>query len=241
MYLLRKSQFLTLAVLVNLLSACSMVPESAQDMSASAPLLSSEQRDELLDMLKSHKDNEALIQQWRESQAGVTRLLTIESELSVLIDQLNELGADEKFAEAQTSKSNQGPAKPLVPQSAKEDILETHSGTQNHEASQPTYKASLGDDTKLSGLIAIQLSAMKTPGAITKSWQQLVSKEPTLIGGLSPITEAVERSNGTIYRLKVGPFGNKQEAKVLCSKLRKVNVPCIVSQYAENAKYLPTN
>jgi cell division protein FtsN len=244
--LLRISRFLTLAILGWGMLACSVLPESLQQTDASLPLLTPEQQKELLDMLKSHKGNEALMQQWRQSQTGVTRLLAIESDLKVLIEQLSELSSEqssngEQYIAAQTSESAQVAEKPITPQQTKVDILPYQSDTQNQDAYVPVYKASLGDNTQLAGLIGIQLSAMKSPATIAKLWQQLVKLQPRLLGDLSPVTEAVERSSGTIYRLKAGPFDNKATAEMHCNKLRQVKISCIVTQYAENAMYLPVN
>lgn len=241
MSLLRISRFLTLAILGMFLLACSALPESTPEMSVSSPQLSTEQRDELLDMLKSHKDNKALIQQWRESQAGVKRLLAIESDLKVLIDQLSGLVDEGSPSEEQTSTSSKIPIKKSETSRTKMAIPATDGDNKNKNFVQPFAKTKLDKNIKLAGLIALQLSAMKDPESITKLWQKLVKMQPTLLGTLSPATEAVERSNGTIYRLKAGPFDNKKDANMHCNKLQQVNVSCMVTQYAGSAKYLLIN
>jgi hypothetical protein len=237
---LKISRFLALSILGMSLFACSTIPDSVQQHNATVSALSLEQRDELLEMLKSHKDNQALMQQWRQSQTGVTRLLTIESDLKVLIEQLSELSSGqsnngEQFITAQKSGAVQVAVKPIIPQQAKVDILPYQSNTQNQDAYLPVYKVSLDDNTQVAGLIGIQLSAMMRPAAIAKLWQQLVKLQPRLLGNLSPVTEVVESSSGTIYRLKAGPFDNKASAEMHCNKLREVNVSCIVTQYAKSA------
>lgn len=229
---LRIILFSTYVILATLLFGCSTVTEPVQQKALNSPTLTIEQRDELLVMLKKHKYNEQLIQQWQQSQAGVTRLLAIESDLKMLIEQLNELASDEQPIVTPTSDAVQIPEKRIATPQAKMDVLETAMGTEDKDQD---------ENSKLSGLIAIQLSAMTNPESIVELWQRYIELQPTLLGDLTPVVEIVERPSGTIHRLKAGPFDNIEDANLLCIKLRQANVSCIVSRYAKSAVYLPIN
>jgi hypothetical protein len=238
---LKISRFLALSILGMCLFACSTMHDTVQQPDATVSALSLEQRDELLEMLKSHKDNEELIQQWRQNQPGLTRLLAIESELRVLIEQLNELSSDNSFAREKTVQPIDSSEQPIISQPTQTAIPSSVSNTQKLEDVQPVYQVTLDDNNKLAGMLGIQLSAMKNLGGIAKLWEQYVKLHASLLGDLSAATEVVESSNGTIYRLKAGPFDNDVSAQMRCTKLRQVNVTCIVVKYTEGAKYLPIN
>jgi hypothetical protein len=227
---------LTFTLCGSLMSACSLMTESVEPAVASASLFTAEQRVELIKMLKNQKDNNESIQQWRQSQAGVVRLLAIETELKMLIEQLNELADESQFVE---SKSGNSSEKKIVVEQVKTEMLEINSETQGNDSS--SYNTKLEENNSLTGLIAIQLSAMSNNEAISRQWQRLVKAYPTLLGDLSPTSELVERSKGAIYRLKAGPFDNKSQAISRCNELQKENVSCVTTQYFESAVYLPIN
>jgi cell division protein FtsN len=227
---------LTFTICGSLLSACSLMPESVEPVDLSAPPFTAEQRVVLIKMLKNQKDNNESIQQWRRSQAGVVRLLAIETELKMLIEQLNELADESQFVE---SKSDNSSEKQIAVEQVKTEMLVINSETQGNDSS--SYSTKLEENNSLTGLIAIQLSAMSNNEAISRQWQRLVKAYPAILGDLSPTSELVERSKGAIYRLKVGPFDNKSQAMSRCNKLRTVNVSCVTTQYFESAVYLPIN
>lgn len=241
MITLKTSRFLTFATLGSILFGCSILPESLSDKSSESTMLTTEQRDELLDMLKSHKDNNESIRQWRQSQAGITRLLNIESDLKILIEQLNELsnegsgGNDDLDMASQTSQLAQTDEKP------QSEVIIQALDNKNEITSPPIYQTMPDNNKMLAGWTAIQLSAMKSQSSIKSLWQQLVKSHPMLLGDLSAVTEAVESSTGTIYRLKAGSFDNKRNASMLCDKLQKVGVSCLLTQYDESAMHLPIN
>lgn len=238
---LKIKRFLTLSILGMCLSACSTMPDSDQQSDAAISALTLEQRDELLNMLKNHKDNEALIQQWRQNQPGLTRLLAIESELKVLIEQLNELSRSDSLDGEKNAQTSASAEQAIISQPTQTATQPVVNNTQPSVDVQPVNKVTLDDNNKLAGMVGIQLSAMKNLASISQLWQQNVQLHPSLLGNLSAAAEVVESAKGTIYRLKAGPFDNDVSAQMRCTKLRQVNISCIVIKYTEEAEYLPIN
>jgi len=222
----------TFVISANFLAGCSTVSEPVKENTVNSPTLTTEQRDELLVLLKKHKYNEELIQQWQQSQAGVSRLLAIESDLRVLIEQLNDLANEEQVIAKQSNNTVQKPEKPIAAavQQTKMKVSESELRTNN--------EVKIGT-MPLPGTFTIQLAAMSRLESIETSWQNVVNSQPNLVSDLTPVAEVVERANGVIYRLKAGRFDNKEDAILLCNKLRQANVSCVASVHAERAVYLP--
>ncbi|QIZ77484.1 SPOR domain-containing protein [Ferrimonas lipolytica] len=78
-------------------------------------------------------------------------------------------------------------------------------------------------------VIDIQLVSFKNERLTVAAWQKIRRKHEQLLGNLDPFIEKATLKQGTFYRLKVGPFDNKNAAIATCNKLRKANQDCNVT------------
>ncbi len=84
--------------------------------------------------------------------------------------------------------------------------------------------------TAADGPYMVQLASFRSIDDADTAWRRAVKKNGDL---LSPHTARVERADlggelGIYYRLRLGPFVNREEAKSLCAKLKSRSVDCIV-------------
>lgn len=80
------------------------------------------------------------------------------------------------------------------------------------------------------GPYMVQLASFRSIDDADTAWRRAVKKNGDL---LSPHTARVVRADlggdmGIYYRLRLGPFVNREEAKSLCAKLKSRSVDCIV-------------
>lgn len=79
------------------------------------------------------------------------------------------------------------------------------------------------------GKFRIQLGAFRTRAKATRHGQGLQRKHHGLLGRLNMVVERVDLgSRGIFYRLRAGPFANRQTARSLCRSLGKQQINCFL-------------
>ena len=79
------------------------------------------------------------------------------------------------------------------------------------------------------GKFRIQLGAFRTRAKATRHGQGLQRKHHGLLGRLNMVVERVDLgSKGIFYRLRAGPFANRQTARSLCRSLGKQRINCFL-------------
>jgi len=215
-----------MGIIGNMMAGCSSIDYLTRNADQGSSPITNEQHQDLLKMLKKNKQNEVLLSQWQQSQDGVNRLLAIESELKVLIGQLShQLSGENK----DTNLNSLVEVEPLITLGPPINMIEKPAIKVEEPAINPD----------VSGLFAVQLTAMNRKANIIDVWNKLVQQQPNILGGLLPSSERIELPNGPIYRLKVGQFSNLKDANVVCIKLRVKNIPCIINQYDTNSRIEP--
>jgi hypothetical protein len=208
------SSLLVLVLVMAGLSGCSSL---WQDPHQDSNMLTTKQKEELIYILDNYQEHEALIAQWKSSQGSINRLLAIENELKMLIEQLNNFETESKVDESQAAENlEQKDPQPKV------DTLPVDSRFPKNTAE------SQGDYTQF---FAVQLAALSSVKNLSNIWQQLSRQHSNLLGNLSANVEVVESPNGKFYRLKVGEFNSSNEAVILCDKLKTLSVNCMVNRY----------
>ena len=83
--------------------------------------------------------------------------------------------------------------------------------------------------TAKAGKFRIQLGAFRTRAKATRHGQGLQRKHHGLLGQLNMVVERVDLgSRGIFYRLRAGPFANRQTARSLCRSLGKRRINCFL-------------
>lgn len=79
------------------------------------------------------------------------------------------------------------------------------------------------------GKFRIQLGAFRTRAKATSHGQGLKRKHQGLLGQLNMVVERVDLgSRGIFFRLRAGPFANRQTARSLCRSLGKRQINCFL-------------
>lgn len=77
----------------------------------------------------------------------------------------------------------------------------------------------------------IQLASYLTHGMAEEGWRRLSQSHDTLLSLYDPVIEAVDLDDQrTIYRLKIGDFGSRDEAADLCADLQTSGADCLVTK-----------
>lgn len=83
--------------------------------------------------------------------------------------------------------------------------------------------------TAKAGRFRIQLGAFRTRAKATRHGQGLQRKHHGLLGQLNMVVVRVDLgSKGIFYRLRAGPFANRQTARDLCRSLGKRRIDCFL-------------
>ena len=83
--------------------------------------------------------------------------------------------------------------------------------------------------TAKAGKFRIQLGAFRTRAKATRHGQGLQRKHHGLLGQLNMVVVRVDLgSKGIFYRLRAGPFANRQSARELCRSLGKRRIDCFL-------------
>lgn len=79
------------------------------------------------------------------------------------------------------------------------------------------------------GGFRVQLVALRSEAAARVAWSGYLKKHADLFGKLKPtFAKAVIKGKGTFYRLQAGPLADAGAARVLCEKVKKRKMGCLV-------------
>jgi hypothetical protein len=222
----------TLSTLIFGLSACSMMPNMMPDLSwlglqndelqktnktdtvASQQRSTSAQPEETQNDLRQNtlavqnsESNEIMnehLQEWQDMKPDIARLAALEGEVKELIKQLKSMNdriADQNTPIMQTSAVNDSAAaKQQKPLNNSENMY------------------------------AIQLFSLTDKKIMRRTWNNLSTKHPIILGQLSPIYEEVSMQGKTFYRVKAGSFETKSAAMKLCGSLKNANTNCFLAK-----------
>lgn len=74
----------------------------------------------------------------------------------------------------------------------------------------------------------VQVGAHKSQTEALAIYADIQQKNPSLLGNYPPIVQKAAVSNGTMYRLRVGPMDSKGAADKLCGQLKAQGTDCFV-------------
>lgn len=208
-----------------MLSACSTTENTSGD---NVQPFTDKEREALKALIADYPEYKTLLESWEEKEAGVERLLTIESELKLLIEQLNQLASQQSLSEAST---------PDQPEPSRVENAEREKPSPEATAA-PENIAKQAPAEALSGRFGVQLAAMEQQQKLGVVWKKLVNAEPEIFQSLLPRYEQVTVSGNTLYRLKAGSFTQRDAADKLCWEIMQRSKSCMVIQYQGDEKRL---
>ncbi len=107
---------------------------------------------------------------------------------------------------------------PQIQQQARAQTPETETAVSSDQAaaqpSSPVYR--------------VQLGAYGSQETAARAWRSIKSKYQSILGELTPMYEAVQSGDRTLYRLRVGPLDTRPAADEVCLGLRAQQQACIV-------------
>jgi hypothetical protein len=157
--------------------------------------------------VQNYESNEIMnehLQEWQDMKPDIARLAALEGEVKELIKQLKSMNdriADQNTPIMQTSAVNDSAAaKQQKPLNNSENMY------------------------------AIQLFSLTDKKIMRRTWNNLSTKHPIILGQLSPIYEEVSMQGKTFYRVKAGSFETKSAAMKLCGSLKNANTNCFLAK-----------
>lgn len=80
------------------------------------------------------------------------------------------------------------------------------------------------------GKVLIQLGSLKGYDIAESEWERLSKKHADVLGTLDPIIQKVDlgEEQGIYYRLRTGPFEDREKASTACGALKERKVECVV-------------
>jgi len=178
----------------------------------------------------------AHLKEWQKLKPEIYELVKMKKELTSLINDLNELADDtEKDLLAKQDLITPLPEKsitqaiPLAKPQVSNSIV-TREIAEEKESKQKTAPVLI--DTKK---FAIQLGSFSNMIYVKRIWKKVKTKFPQIMINKIPRSESVAISNNrTLFRLKVGSYATKANAKEVCELLIAKQQNCIATSLSGN-------
>ncbi|WP_102795097.1 SPOR domain-containing protein [Bowmanella denitrificans] len=185
---------------------------------------------ELAILKQKQQKYDAVVDEWQDMREGLQRLLVVEEELGLLIEQLDRMTMSE---DNQAAKPRSEPVQVAAQKTSDQQALEQRApqseSAESSSAIPTAEKFRLESD--LTPQYALQLTAVTSPSRLKTLWQDLRNKHPMLLAEMPANYEHVKVKNTDYYRLKVGAFTTEQAATKHCTALKAQGLSCIVNQY----------
>lgn len=82
---------------------------------------------------------------------------------------------------------------------------------------------------KTSGYV-VQLMAQRDEEALVKAWRAMSQRYSAVLGSLDPIYQRADLgTRGVVYRLRTGPFAQRDEAEQVCNALKRRGASCFTA------------
>jgi len=185
--------------------------------------LTPQQQMTLLAMLQSYDSNQEAIEAWQNSRESVNRLVELESDLKLLIMQLNSLTEEAQKPEPVAESTE--PAEPELATQTRSQVQDRRvEDTATNTTEQPAQEVQLAQG------FSMQLTAVNSLLHLRTYWQQIKQQHPVMFAEATPFYQTVDMPNGTtLFRLKVGKFATKGEAISVCREFVNAGGSCFAT------------
>lgn len=220
-----RPNYLSLLPLVGILALAAC--QSSPSLEAKGTDAEQEQLKAELAILKQKQQKyDAVVDEWQNMREGLQRLLVVEEELGLLIEQLDKMAMSEHN---QTAKPNNDQAQASAAEGAEQRAPQNGPVASSTTSLPDAEKFRLESD--LTPQYALQLTAVTSPTRLSSLWQDLSRKHPALLADLPANYQKITVKSTDYFRLKAGAFVTEQEATERCIALKTAGVGCIVSDY----------
>jgi hypothetical protein len=104
--------------------------------------------------------------------------------------------------------------------------LRTAQGAEPKNAAMMAKKMPAALTTQSKGRYGIQLAAYRSPTRIKKVWTWIKRRGGPLLADFKPNIERIEKDGSPLFRLAVGDFATKNEARAHCRALKRKGIDC---------------
>ncbi len=110
-----------------------------------------------------------------------------------------------------------------------ETTAPTATAPETTTAPDTTTAATTANQTTAGQGYLVQLASLTSAEAAERSWQTMSSRHSAQLSGLSHSVQKIEiEGRGTFYRLRAGPFADREAASARCQQLKDKGQACIV-------------
>ncbi|MFQ3197261.1 MAG: septal ring-binding cell division protein DamX [Paraglaciecola sp.] len=176
--------------------------------------------------------------EFERMKPSLQRLAALEPEFKELISQLTQIAQSAEVQEVEALVT----AKPVAkPQEKVQGVMTNDSKSSAEQKTLPAVvKMTTSNPTEVKnntidkpnqnrGLYTLQLSAVTDKQKLLLSWQNMQQKHKQVLVNLVAISQEVNVSGVTFYRIKAGFYNTLQEAKKACASLKQASANCLVS------------
>lgn len=214
-----------------IISGCSSTPGEAEKPTTSETKMESPHSD------SSIKNIEEQLSQWKEMKPSLERLVLIEDELKIIIQEMNRMAVEQKKIIAEQKDKPKPTALPqtakaepaVVPQTAKVEPMDTpnEKSSTEQKASKPVVTAN--KETPSYSKYALQIFTVENGFLLKRAWKLWSKKYGNIIGKYKPIYQEVKDGNTTYFRVKIKNFITKKDARETCLRLKKEGGDCFIT------------
>lgn len=139
----------------------------------------------------------------------------------------------ERALEERVAESAETPVKlPSTPAEEPETTAESAPAAESQAVPPPSTSSQapvLPTETVASRGFAVQLGAYGSRTGAESAWRSAVGRH-NILSGLPHDLEPLQRSSGTLYRLRAGSFASRAEAESVCNRLKSAGQDCLVAE-----------
>jgi cell division septation protein DedD len=100
----------------------------------------------------------------------------------------------------------------------------------------PASPAPAQNGTPPEALFAVHLASYRQAGDAVRGWRQLEARHGDALAGLTPRVARISLGErGVFFRLKAGPFPERDDAAIACDRLESEGVSCAVMDFTGEA------
>lgn len=167
---------------------------------------------DLKTIMAKQDQHDQLLKEWQQLKPAISRMLVIEEELNLMINQLDQLSSTSAVPPPVVAKAEVvvPTVKPITPPKPVPQQTPVRTGEAN---------------------FALQITSLSDPIRLPVVWQKLKKQHPQLMSELVANYQKISVNNSDYYRLKLGAFASKQQAVSKCAELKAKGINCLVTNY----------
>lgn len=214
-----------------IISGCSSTPDEAEKLNTPETKVETSQSDNSIKNVEQH------LSEWKKMKPSLERLVLIEDELKIIIQEMNRMAVEQKKIIAEQKDKPKPTVLPqtvkaesaALPQPAKIESMTTpnEKSSVEQKASKPVVAAN--KEAPSYSKYALQIFTVENGFVLKRAWKLWSKKYGDIIGKYKPIYQEVKGGNTTYFRVKIKNFITKKDARETCLRLKKEGGDCFIT------------